>query len=114
MNRDNDDDAGELYEADETEELHPAVEELKLQFARLTRKRLEIEESDASEAERRAAIEEVLKEQMRAAFLTHTMATAGDFERLWPRLRDDLLCEHATNVYFQVIDYLAEEPDEDF
>jgi len=94
------------------EEYHPAVEELKPEFARLMRERLELEESDIGEAERRTAVEEILKRQMRAAFLTHAVATEADFERLWPRLRDDALCEHATNVYFQLVDAVA--GDEDF
>lgn len=94
------------------EEYHPAVEELKPEFARLMRERLEVEESDVGEEERRAAVEGIMKRQMRAAFLTHAMATEEDFERLWPRLRDDALCEHATNVYFQLVDAVA--GDEDF
>ena len=89
------------------EEYHPAVEELKPEFARLMRERLEVEESGMGEVERRAAVEDILKRQMRAAFLTHAIATAEDFERLWPRLRDDALCEHATNVYFQLVDAVA-------
>jgi hypothetical protein len=93
------------------EQYHPAVEELKPEFARLLRERLEVEESDIGEDERRAAVEGILKRQMRAAFLTHAVATEDDFERLWPRLRDDALCEHATNVYFQLVDAVAEDDD---
>ena len=89
------------------EERHPAVEGLKPEFARLMRERLEVEGSNISEEERRAAVEGIMKRQMRAAFLTHAMATEEDFERLWPRLRDDALCEHATNVYFQLVDAVA-------
>ncbi len=89
------------------EERHPAVEELKPEFARLMRERLEVEESEMGEGERRAAVEEIIRRQMRAAFLTHAFATEEDFERLWPRMRDDALCEHATNVYFQLVDAVA-------
>jgi hypothetical protein len=85
------------------------VEELRPEFARLMRERLEVEQSDAGEEERRAAVEGILKRQMRAAFLTHALATEEDFERLWPRLRDDALCEHATNVYFQLVDAVADD-----
>ena len=96
------------------EEIFPEIENLKPEFIRLMRKRLEIEDSVRDEAERRAATEEIFKQQMRGAFLTHTLATEEDFERLWPRLRDDSLCEHANTVYFQVIDAIAEElEDED-
>lgn len=88
---------------------HPAVEELKQEFARLMRERLAVEESGVGDEERRAAVEGIMKRQMRAAFLTHAVATEEDFERLWPRLRDDALCEHATNVYFQLVDALADD-----
>ncbi|MBA3438351.1 MAG: hypothetical protein H0T92_00580 [Pyrinomonadaceae bacterium] len=50
---------------------------------------------------------------MRAAFLTHSIATEEDFERLWPRLRDDMLCEHAATVYLQVMDAVAEDLDDE-
>ena len=89
------------------QEYHPAVEELKPEFARLMRERVAVEEADMAEGERRAAVEGIMKRQMRAAFLTHAVATEEDFERLWPRLRDDALCEHATNVYFQLVDAVA-------
>jgi len=89
------------------EDYHPAIEELKPEFARLMRERLEVEESDITDEERRAAVEAIMRQQMRAAFLTHAVATEEDFERLWPRLRDDALCEHATNVYFQLVDAVA-------
>lgn len=91
---------------------HPEVEGLKQEFARLMRERLEVEESGVGDEERRAAVEGIMKRQMRAAFLTHAVATEQDFERLWSRLRDDALCEHATNVYFQLVDAMA--GDEDF
>jgi hypothetical protein len=101
------------FEEDGTEggqwgqDYHPEVEELKTEFARLMRERLAVEDSDIGEEERRAAVEAIMKRQMRAAFLTHAVATVEDFERLWPRLRDDALCEHATNVYFQLVDAVA-------
>ena len=109
MNFDND---GSYQEAD-AQELHPELEELKAAYVRLMHRRLEIEASELDEAERQAAIEEVFKEQMRGAFLTHALATEADFERLWRRLRDDVLCEHATSVYFQVMDALVEELDDE-
>ena len=60
-------------------------------------------------AERRAAEEGVFKEQLRRACLTHPTATEEDFERLWPRLRDDAICDHTMTVYFQVVGALVEE-----
>lgn len=98
---------------EDMEEIYPEIENLKPEFIRLMRKRLEIEDSTFDEAERRAATDEIFKQQMRGAFLTHTLATEEDFERLWPRLRDDSLCEHANTVYFQVIDAIAEELDDE-
>ena len=102
------------YEGADTGDLHPEVEELKAEYARLMRRRMEVEEDPSlDDAERQAAIEEILKEQMRGAFLTHAIATEADFKRLWPRLRDDALCDHAMNVYFQVMDALVEELDDE-
>ena len=106
------DDDGSYEEAD-AGDFHPEVEALKAEYARLMHRRMEIEASTLDEAERQAAIEEVFKEQIRGAFLTHTLATEADFERLWPRLRDDALCEQAMEVYFQVMDALAEELDDE-
>lgn len=101
-------------EEDHMDDLHPQIEELKPVYARLLQRRLELEESaDIDDAERRAAVEDIFREQMRAAFLTHSIATAGDFDRLWPRLRDDLLCEHAATVYLQVMDAVAEDLDDE-
>lgn len=105
MSFEDDGDAGGLW----GREHHPALEELKPEFARLMRERLAVEASGSGEEERRAAVEEIMRRQMRAAFLTHALATEEDFERLWPRLRDDALCEHATNVYFQLIDAVADD-----
>jgi hypothetical protein len=100
-------------QADDTEDLHPQIEELKPVYARLLQRRIEIEEADMGDAERRVEVENIFREQMRAAFLTHSIATEEDFERLWPRLRDDMLCEHAATVYLQVMDAVAEDLDDE-
>jgi hypothetical protein len=101
--------------ASEPEDVDLEVEELKPVFAEIMQRRMAIEDAGLGEDEQRAAIEQTFKEQMRAAFLTHAIATEEDFNRLWPRLRDDALCEHATTVYFQVIDALVDDmDDEDF
>ena len=98
-----------MDDEDLMEEIHPAVEALKPVYLLLLQRRMELEEADIDEAERRAAAEGMFKEQMRLAFLTHSIATEADFERLWPRLRDDLLCAHTSNVFLQVMDAVAEE-----
>lgn len=97
----------------EPDDEFPELAELQLTFARLLQKRVEAEESEMDEAERNEVREEIFKEQMRASFMTHELATEADFNRLWPRLRDDILCENAASVYLQVMDALAEEFDDD-
>ena len=105
----NQDDANWADDEDQIEELHPDVEALKPVYLRLMQRRIELEESGIDKEERRAVVEEIFKEQIHLAFLTHSIATEADFERLWPRLRDDLLCEHTSNVFLHVMDALAEE-----
>ena len=46
---------------------------------------------------------------MRDAFLSNGLASEEDFERLWPRLRDDGSCDHAEGVHMQVMEALAGE-----
>lgn len=100
--------------ASEPDEFDSEIEDLKPVFAEIMQRRMSIEEADMDEEEERAAVEQTFKEQLRAAFMTHALATEDDFERLWPRLRDDALCEHATAVYFQVMDALVEDIDDDY
>ncbi len=114
MNTDNDGNAMGMDEADEEEELDPVIEELKPEFLRLIQELAEIKRSGLGAVGQRAATEGVFKEQLRRACLTHSTATEADFERLWPRLRDDAICDHTMSVYFQVIDALAEELDDEF
>jgi hypothetical protein len=87
------------------------VTALKPLFARLIVRQLD-ESRALTEGERRAADVEVYKAQMRAAFLSNPLATEQDFERLWPRLRDDSLCEHAVLTYGQVMAALSRDVDE--
>lgn len=95
---------------DDFDDSSPELEDLQIQFVSLMQRRMEAEQSPgASEEQVQAVREDVFREQMRAAFMTHELATEDDFERLWPRLRDDLLCENAASVYLQVIDAIAEE-----
>jgi hypothetical protein len=105
----NQDDGNWADDKDEMEEMHPDVEALKPAYLLLLQRRMEFEEAGIDKEEQRAVVEEIFKEQMRLAFLTHALATEADFERLWPRLRDDLLCEHTSNVFLQVMDAVAEE-----
>jgi hypothetical protein len=105
----NQDDGNWADDEDEMEEMHPDVEALKPVYLRLMQRRTELEEAGIDKEERRAVVEEIFKEQMRLAFLTHAIATEDDFERLWPRLRDDMLCGHTSNVFLHVMEVLAEE-----
>ena len=105
----NQDDGDRAEDEDDMEEVHPAVEVLKPAYVLLTQRRMELEESGINNEERRAGVEQIFRAQIRLAFLTHHIATEEDFERLWPRLRDDLLCEHTSSVFLQVMDALAEE-----
>ncbi len=114
MNTGNDGNGMGMDEADEDEELYPEIQELVPEFIRLMRELAEIKRSDMGAAERRAAAEGVFKEQLRRACLTHSIATEADFERLWPRLRDDAICDHTMTVYLQVIDALTEELRDEF
>ncbi|HVF86817.1 MAG TPA: hypothetical protein VM866_04475 [Pyrinomonadaceae bacterium] len=51
------------------------------------------------------------KELMRASFLSNPLATEEDFERLWPRLFDEMLCLQAHDVHRQVMDALIAQLD---
>lgn len=114
MNTGNDGNSMGMDEADEEEELDPEIEELKPEFLRLMRELAEVKRSDSGAAEQRTAEERVFREQVRRACLTHPMATEADFERLWPRLRDDAICDHTMTVYFQVMEALTEELRDEF
>ena len=72
--------------------------------------------SASSAEETRAAAIKTHKALLRAAFLTNELATEEDFERLWPRLLDDYLVEHAYEVFTQAMEALQDElsePDKD-
>ena len=114
MNTSNDGNSMGMDEDDEDEEFYPEIEELKPEFLRLMQELAEIKRTDLGAAELRTAEEKVFREQFRRACLTHPMATEADFERLWPRLRDDAICDHTMTVYFQVLDALAEEFGDEF
>jgi hypothetical protein len=59
------------------------------------------------EASLRAAEIAAERELMRAAFLSNTAATEDDFERLWPRLRDDALCSFANVTHARALSAVA-------
>jgi hypothetical protein len=86
------------------------VTALKPVFARLIVRQLDQNQA-LTAAERQAADLNIYKEQMRAAFLTNPLATPADFERLWPRLRDNDLCDHAVLTYGQVMEALSRDVD---
>ena len=97
-----------IYNADDGGEEEAEVTRLKPTFARLLLELKRISEIEG-EAERREAHISNTKEFHRAAFLTHPEATEEDFERLWPRMFDDLLCEHASIVYMQTMGALGRD-----
>ena len=53
------------------------------------------------------------KELMRASFLSNHLATNEDFERLWPKLLDEMLCIQAHEVHRRVMDALIEQLDQE-
>ena len=53
------------------------------------------------------------KELMRASFLSNPLAIEEDFERLWPKLFDEMLCIQAHEVHAQVMDALIAQLDEE-
>ncbi|MDQ3252945.1 MAG: hypothetical protein M3R15_03395 [Acidobacteriota bacterium] len=53
------------------------------------------------------------KELMRASFLSNPFATEEDFERLWPKLFDEMLCLQAHDVHRQVMDALIARLDQE-
>lgn len=61
--------------------------------------------------ELRAAEISTERELMRIAFLSNTSATEDDFERLWPRLRDDALCSYANTTHARALQAVAEALD---
>ncbi|MGH9942480.1 MAG: hypothetical protein ACRD9R_09020 [Pyrinomonadaceae bacterium] len=64
--------------------------------------------------EQRAAAQRVFRQVLRAAFMSHYAATEEDFDRCWPKLRDDLLCEHAKDVFYAAFDTEDDDEWEDF
>lgn len=53
------------------------------------------------------------RELMRAAFLSNPLAAEADFERLWPRLFDEMLCLQAHEVHRQVMEALLAQLDQE-
>jgi hypothetical protein len=53
------------------------------------------------------------KELLRASFLLSPLATEADFERLWPKLFDEMLCMQAHEVHRQVMDALIARLDQE-
>ena len=53
------------------------------------------------------------KELMRASFLSNPLAAEEDFERLWPKLFDEMLCLQAHEVHRQVMDALIAQLDQE-
>jgi hypothetical protein len=74
---------------------------LKQIYARLLQDLLNLRQNPVASLSMVAVERRLHKELILVAFLSHPEATEEDFERLWPRLRDDELCNHANNVYRQ-------------
>ena len=53
-----------------------------------------------------------MKEMYRATFMLGDIATPEDFERLWPRLRDDFLCSGIQDTVAQTLTTLNREADD--
>ncbi len=51
------------------------------------------------------------RDLMRLAFLSNTAATEDDFERLWPRLRDDALCSYSNTTHARALQAVTEALD---
>ena len=60
------------------------------QQAHLTAAELKIVEQARAESRKEAAALEQMKQHLREAFLSGAAATAEDFERCWPELRNEL------------------------
>ncbi len=63
------------------------------------------------ETAQRLAGQRLLRSIVRETFMSHFAATEEDFERCWPRLRDDILCGHA-GLSFNEIFGLDEDDDD--
>jgi hypothetical protein len=54
--------------------------------------------------EGRARARATMKRLLRLAFMSGMAATEADFERLYPRLLDDVLCQHTMRVMVELRD----------
>lgn len=74
------------------------------------------EDSDMTtdEAARRRSGQELLRQIVHETFMAHFAATEEDFERCWPRLRDDILCGHAAQVFNHIFGLDEEEDWDDY
>src|SRR4051794_28777947 len=52
------------------------------------------------------------KAMVKAAFMSNNLASEKDFTRLWPRILDEMLVEHARNVHYAVTPRLRVHMDE--
>jgi hypothetical protein len=54
-----------------------------------------------------------MKRMMKAAFMTNTLATEKDFERLWPRIFDDMLIEFTRDTQMEAMSRLLGDLEDD-
>ncbi|MGB8508010.1 MAG: hypothetical protein WCD76_06385 [Pyrinomonadaceae bacterium] len=66
------------------------------------------------EAAQRLSAQRLLKNIVRETFMAHFASTEDDFERCWPRLRDDILCEHAAQIFNQIFGIGEDEDWDEF
>lgn len=62
-----------------------------------------------STAERRALAQATLKRVTREVFLTQPTATEADFERCWPRLRDQMFVDYTQDLAVKLIRMFSPE-----
>ncbi|MCA1591992.1 MAG: hypothetical protein LC754_04955 [Acidobacteria bacterium] len=55
-----------------------------------------------NESEQRLSAQRLLRRIVHETFMAHFASTEEDFERCWPRLRDDILCEHAAQIFNEI------------
>jgi hypothetical protein len=96
-------------EYDEDDEFDELIGEYEQILQEQTRKEAEARNPD----EVRKIRIDGMKRMMKAAFLTNTLATEKDFERLWPRIFDDMLIEFTRDTQLEAMSRLLGDLDDD-
>jgi hypothetical protein len=101
------DEIGSKY--DEDDEFDELIGEYEQILQEQTRKEAEARNPD----EVRKIRIDGMKRMMKAAFMTNTLATEKDFERLWPRIFDDMLIEFTRDTQMEAMSRLLGDLDDD-